>query len=124
MKSVKLQSYTQTWFEVFLKRQRLILVEPLPKLYNEKTFLNEPGVANTRLDEPFKLLVTNVGPTTADWKSNKVVVEIAESHPKNLAEWHISYAEIPNRSIILRTVPEGRSVSSSKWKSKNNSTLA
>ena len=111
-KHVKLQPDTQTWVEVVTKRQGLILVEPVERLYNDKTCLNAAGVADVWSEEPFKLLVANFGPTSVDLKQNQVV-SMAKTHLENLFESHISHAE------MLGLIPDHPSPGTAKYRMFN-----
>ena len=114
-KRVKLQPDTQTWVEVVTKRQGLILVEPVERLYNDRTCLTAAGVADVRSNEPFKLLVANFGPKAVDLKPNQVVA-MAETHPENLVESHISHAE------MLGLIPDDPIPGTSKYRKFNFNT--
>ena len=70
-KHLKLQTDTQAWVEVVKKQQGLILVEPVERLYNDKTCFTAAGVADVRPEEQFNLPVANFGPTYVDLKSNE-----------------------------------------------------
>ena len=52
-KRVRLQPNTQTSVKVFTKRQSLILVESVERLYNDNTCLTAAGVAHVRSEEQF-----------------------------------------------------------------------
>ena len=89
-KRVKLQPYTQTWVEVSTKRQVLILVEMLERLYNDNTSFTVACFADVCPEGPLKLLVENFGPKIVKLKS-KQVLAMMETHPENLFESHISH---------------------------------
>ena len=90
---VKLQLDRQWFVKVSTKIQGLFLVEPFARLYENRLCLAAAGVAEVSPYEPLNFLIYRIGPSTDEMKPKKIVA-MAEIHPYNLVESHISHAEM------------------------------
>ena len=86
-------SETQAWVQVTTQKEGLILVDSLPKLYENDMCLAGAGVTEVEPNKLFQILVANFG------KHRKLLlpkqqVATAKPHPTTLVESNISHAEM------------------------------
>ncbi len=90
---VTVQPDQQSWVTVETDVRGLILVEPLPRVFNDHLCLAATGIAQVEPRKRFRILVANVGKQPHTFDAGQRIAK-AEPHPSTIFESNISHAEL------------------------------
>lgn len=91
--SVKIPAHSQTWVQVTTKKHGLVVLQPLPSLFEKQKLSCTNGVVQVEPDRIFKVLIANFAPYEQRVVKNQIVGTILP-HPTAVVPSHIRLGEV------------------------------
>ena len=118
-KATEIPALSQAFVSVTSLRDGYSIVEPVGKLYDDHQLLTSNGVANVESNNPFRILLANLGRSPKTLAKNQVMATLL-SNPTIAVPTHVLLADVVDEG---KETPSGTCAGTEERGSNNNTTF-